>query len=120
MAIVISRKKDEAIVIGDNIVITVIEIRGDKVRLGVDCPPEMPFHRKEVYDAIRSAHPGFISQAAPSTLPPPHFAASPTDRLGRFAAVLEVKLGIPITRDLVLQALREAGIEESQLQALST
>ena len=51
--VIISRKRDESIMIGDDIVITVIDIRGDKVRLGVECPREMPFHRREVWEAIQ-------------------------------------------------------------------
>ena len=51
--LVLSRKKDESIVINDNIVVTVIDIRGDKVRLGFDAPREIPIHRREVYDAIK-------------------------------------------------------------------
>ena len=51
--IVFSRKKGETIVIADNIIVTVVEIRGDKVRIGVEAPKEIPFHRKEVYDAIK-------------------------------------------------------------------
>jgi carbon storage regulator len=51
--LVLSRKRDERIVIGDNIVITVIEVRGDKVRLGIDAPNDVPVHRQEVMDAIR-------------------------------------------------------------------
>ena len=50
--LVLSRKKNESIVINNDTVITVIEIRGDKVRLGVEAPKEVPVHRKEVYDAI--------------------------------------------------------------------
>lgn len=50
--LVLSRKKNEAIIINDNITIVVVEIRGDKVRLGVEAPKEVPVHRKEVYDAI--------------------------------------------------------------------
>ena len=46
-------KKDEKIVIGDNISIMVIEIRGDKVRLGIDAPKEITVHRQEVYEAIQ-------------------------------------------------------------------
>ena len=53
--LVLSRKKDEEIVINKNIVIKVIEIRGDKVRLGFDAPKEIPIHRREVYDAIHSS-----------------------------------------------------------------
>lgn len=51
--LVLSRKKDEKIIIGDNIVLMVIEIRGDKVRLGINAPKEITVHRQEVYDAIR-------------------------------------------------------------------
>ena len=50
--LVLARKTDERIVIGDNIVITVVEIRGDKVRLGIEAPREVPVHRQEVYEAI--------------------------------------------------------------------
>ena len=51
--LVLSRQRDESIVIGDNIVITIVDIRGDKVRLGIDAPKEIPVHRQEVYDAIQ-------------------------------------------------------------------
>jgi carbon storage regulator len=51
--LVLSRQKDETIIIGDNIEITVVDIRGDKVRLGVSAPKEVSVHRKEVYEAIR-------------------------------------------------------------------
>jgi carbon storage regulator len=50
--LVLSRKKSESIVINDDVVITVIEVRGDKVRLGIKAPREIPVHRKEVLDAI--------------------------------------------------------------------
>lgn len=50
--LVLSRKKDERIVIGGNIVITVIDVRGDKVRLGIEAPSDVPVHRQEIYDAI--------------------------------------------------------------------
>ena len=50
--LVLSRKKNESIVINDNINIVVVEIRGDKVRLGVEAPKEIPVHRREVYEAI--------------------------------------------------------------------
>ena len=51
--LVLSRKKNESIIINDDITITVVEIRGDKVRLGVEAPKEVPVHRREVYDAIK-------------------------------------------------------------------
>ena len=51
--LVLSRKKNESIVINNDITIVVVEIRGDKVRLGIEAPKEIPVHRREVYDAIR-------------------------------------------------------------------
>jgi carbon storage regulator len=54
--LVLSRKKNESIVIDDRIVITVVEIRGDKVRLGIEAPRDVPIHRSEVYEAIRRAN----------------------------------------------------------------
>lgn len=53
--LVLSRKKNERLVISDNIVITIVEIRGDKVRLGIEAPAETAVHRQEVYDAIQRA-----------------------------------------------------------------
>jgi carbon storage regulator len=53
--LVLSRKRDQQIIIGDGIVITVVEIRGDKVRLGIEAPTEVSVHRKEVYEAIKAA-----------------------------------------------------------------
>lgn len=51
--LVLSRERDEIIKIGDLVDVTVVEIRGDKVRLGINAPKEMSIHRKEVYDAIK-------------------------------------------------------------------
>ena len=51
--LVLSRKRDEKIVIAENIVITIVEIRGDKVRLGIEAPNTVPVHRQEVYDALK-------------------------------------------------------------------
>lgn len=56
--LVLSRKKDEKIVIGDNITLMVIEIRGDKVRLGIDAPRDVTVHREEIYDAIKREESG--------------------------------------------------------------
>ena len=53
--LVLSRKKNESIVINDNIVITVVEVRGDKVRLGVVAPKDVTVHRQEVFDAIQKS-----------------------------------------------------------------
>lgn len=51
--LVLSRQKDESIVIGDDIVITIVDVRGDKVRLGINAPREISVHRQEIYDAIQ-------------------------------------------------------------------
>jgi carbon storage regulator len=51
--LVLSRQRDETIIIGDDIEITVVDIRGDKVRLGISAPARIAVHRKEVYEAIR-------------------------------------------------------------------
>ena len=65
--LVLSRKRDEQIVVGENVIITIVEIRGDKVRLGIEAPPHIPVHRSEVYEAIlrASAHPDNAAAAKP-------------------------------------------------------
>jgi carbon storage regulator len=61
--LVLSRKKGESIVINNDITITVVDIRGDKVRLGVVAPKEVAVHRQEVYDAIHREKQERISEA---------------------------------------------------------
>ena len=51
--LVLSRKKDESIIIRDNITITIVDIMGDIVKLGIQAPSEIPVHRKEIYEAIK-------------------------------------------------------------------
>lgn len=51
--LVLTRQRDETIMIGDDIEVTIVDIRGDKVRLGITAPKEVSIHRKEVYDAIK-------------------------------------------------------------------
>lgn len=51
--LVLSRQKDESIVIGDDVEITIVDVRGDKVRLGITAPRDITVHRREVYDAIQ-------------------------------------------------------------------
>ncbi len=51
--LVLSRQRDESIMIGDKVVITIVDIRGDKVRLGIQAPEEIPVHRQEIYEAIK-------------------------------------------------------------------
>lgn len=52
MMLILSRKKNESIVIGETVEVVIVEIRGDKVRLGIDAPKEVTVHRREVQDAI--------------------------------------------------------------------
>ena len=78
--LVLTRKKNEEIIIGDNIVITIVDIRGDKVRLGINAPKDIPVHRQEVYDAIqREREAELKAQAEPAAneTPPPKQAKSP-------------------------------------------
>ena len=51
--LVLSRQKNESIMIGDDIEIIIVDVRGDKVRLGITAPKEIPVHRMEVYEAIQ-------------------------------------------------------------------
>ncbi len=62
--LVLSRKKNESIVINNDIRIVVVEIRGDKVRLGVEAPREVPVHRHEVYEAIQGQQQAEAGDAA--------------------------------------------------------
>ncbi|MFO0934910.1 MAG: carbon storage regulator CsrA [Gemmataceae bacterium] len=63
--LVLSRKKNESIVINNDVVITVVEIRGDKVRLGIVAPKEVSVHREEIYEAIHGASPAVKPEAVP-------------------------------------------------------
>jgi carbon storage regulator len=79
--LVLSRHRDESIMIGDDVVITVVDIRGDKVRLGIDAPQHIPVHRQEVYEAIKRENEK-ASQVQPTdtrgleTPPSPHVPGS--------------------------------------------
>lgn len=75
--LVLSRKKNESIVIDDNISIVIIEIRGDKVRLGIDAPKDVTVHRKEVFEAIQHADP---DEAAGSEAPTDKAASKDKER----------------------------------------
>ncbi len=63
--LVLSRGKDESIMIGDNIEITVVHIRGNKVRLGITAPREIPVHRNEIYEEIKK---GNVREKSPAAL----------------------------------------------------
>ncbi|WP_165067130.1 carbon storage regulator CsrA [Paludisphaera rhizosphaerae] len=67
--LVLSRKKNETIIINDRITVTVIEIRGDKVRLGIDAPKDVAVHRREVYEAIQQSQARSEDQGSRTTTP---------------------------------------------------
>ena len=68
--LVLSRKKNESIIIDDKITVVVVEIRGDKVRLGIEAPKEVPVHRKEVHEAIqRNQQAADTKAASPADVP---------------------------------------------------
>lgn len=75
--LVLSRKKNESIIINNDITVTVVEIRGDKVRLGIVAPKEVPVHRQEVFEAIHGK-PATPANNSPSA-PEPPTAAKPAD-----------------------------------------
>jgi carbon storage regulator len=62
--LVLSRKKNESIVINNDVIVTVVEIRGDKVRLGIVAPKEVPVHRQEVWEAIHNKDQSAATPAA--------------------------------------------------------
>lgn len=88
--LVLSRQRDETIMIGDEIEITIVDIRGDKVRLGITAPTRISVHRKEVYEAIRAEN----ERAARMEKPLVSTAASPVSpaatRVGKSVAVASV------------------------------
>ena len=67
--LVLSRYRDESIYIGDDIVITVVDIRGDRVRIGVQAPPNVSVHRQEVYEAIKNEQSGLGNRKVAAKLP---------------------------------------------------
>lgn len=93
--LVLSRQRDETIMIGDDVELTIVDIRGDKVRIGIKAPATVAVHRKEIYDAIRSenqqaaAFRGEIGGVRPRT-PRPGAVAAPTPSLAAAA-----RLGAP-------------------------
>ena len=64
--LVLSRQKDESIMIGDDVEITIVDVRGDKVRLGINAPRNIPVHRKEIYLAIQKEKEENEHQAHPA------------------------------------------------------
>ena len=83
--LVLSRRSHESIRIGDTIVVTVLEVRGDHVRIGIDAPHDVEVHRQEVYEAIQSAN---VSAASPG---PEAVAAAATTLRGLIVGVTPEK-----------------------------
>lgn len=61
--LVLSRYKDQSIYIGDDIVVTIVDVRGDRIRLGIEAPPNVPVHRQEIYEAIQRENAENVSEA---------------------------------------------------------
>jgi carbon storage regulator len=100
--LVLSRQRDETIMIGDEIEITVVDIRGDKVRLGINAPSRIAVHRKEVYEAIRRENEQAARLAGADVAglgaglsPGPHKSSSRGSRLSARAARLLAEQAAP-------------------------
>jgi len=93
--LVLARQKDQSIVIGDDVVITIVDIRGDKVRLGINAPREVSVHRKEIYDLVRQKNQqsGGTSPPAPQPASPPIHYGNGTDPFLK-AAIDEARAGL--------------------------
>lgn len=99
--LVVTRKKDESIVISSEIVISVVEIRGDKVRLGIVCPKELPVHRSEIFEAIHGK--------------PLHQPVGPADALANDIAILEEQIEQGDTSADLAQMLAEKRLQLAAL-----
>jgi carbon storage regulator len=82
--LIVSRKKNETMVIDDVIFVTVVEIRGDKVRLGFQMPKEIPLHRQEIYDAVVRER-----SVEPKPAPPPATPDDTAQTIGRLEESIE-------------------------------
>jgi carbon storage regulator len=69
--LVLSRYRDESIYIGDNIIITIVDVRGDRVRIGIQAPQDVSVHRQEIYDAIVQGKQGIQEPNEPEQTPIP-------------------------------------------------
>ena len=99
--LVLSRYRDESIYIGDDIVVTVVDIRGDRVRIGVQAPSDVTVHRQEVYDAIKNGSPresgSEIRKADPSpSVPTPVSAPLGRELIRQKAKMSEGTKGLPV------------------------
>lgn len=74
--LVLTRRKNQSIVIGDDIVVTVLEVKGDQIRLGVTAPREVQVYREELLAALSSANAGAVLPSGTGTALPPASATS--------------------------------------------
>jgi carbon storage regulator len=113
--LVLSRKKDQTIVIANHITVTVIELLQDKVRLGVVSPKDVPVYRQEVFDAIH----GKIR--LPSAVDPEEDESIGEEAADRLALSLTENSGSQVSRSMVIKAILEAvaAMEENLSQATS-
>lgn len=93
--LVLSRKKNESIVINDNITVVIVDVRGDKVRLGVDAPSNVTVHRKEIFDVISKETLGLsdVSEPQGATLPLSN-SVSLSEESDTATVLLEPRIGI--------------------------
>jgi carbon storage regulator len=118
--LVMSRKKNESLVLNNDIVISVVEIRADKVRLGIVVPKDMPVHRQEVYDAIMGSG---IAPPIPTEISSPSSAlphaqsgtgkitmakTDQSDWFGRIAEAIHRQTGVVIDRKVIVDAVLDA------------
>lgn len=98
--LVLSRQRDETIMIGDDIEVTVVDIRGDKVRLGINAPKDISVHRKEVYDAIRRENRAAqeAAEAENKGLPAPQIQRKPSQTPPSDLLALAEKYGYGLTK----------------------
>jgi carbon storage regulator len=82
--LVLARQRDQTVMIGDDIEVTVVDIRGDKVRLGVNAPRTVSVHRKEVYEAIRKENQS-AAMVRPDDVPRVSGPTAPAGRIGSAA-----------------------------------
>jgi len=98
--LVLSRYRDESIYIGDDVVITVVDIRGDRVRIGVQAPPDVSVHRQEVYDAIKNGQPReSSSEVRKPTAPRPISAPLSQELSKRKTKLADEAKGLPVSID---------------------
>ena len=125
--LVISRKQNEAIVVNGNIEIEVVEIRGDKVRIGIRVPAEMAVHRREVFEALQRMDDvparGSVDAARPQVTSPPEsipLAPRHAQLLDRLRDQLRPAGDEGPSRELVLEVILDAVIENESTLAAAT